>query len=215
MAIIVLDPGHGGSAKLGGSSPNNAISRPRGILEKHLTLNVAKRAKGALQAAGHAVWLTRSTDINVALAERAALAARRRADIFVSIHFNGWTTPAAQGTETFSWPGAPSRSERLAKAVLVETLKATGYANRGAKTETFGVIDPSRHLAITAACLVELSFITAPAEDARLDDPAYLQRLGEAVAAGCEAYLATQFPQPAVRLIEDGVAARTGERDPP
>ena len=210
MAIIVLDPGHGGTAKLGGSSPNNAISRPRGILEKHLTLDVAKRAKARLQAAGHAVWLTRNTDVNVALADRAGLAARKRADVFVSIHFNGWTTPTAQGTETFSWPGAPSRSERLARAVLAETVAATGYANRGAKTETFGVLDPSRHLAITAACLVELSFITAPAEDARLDDPAYLQRLGEAVASGCEAYLAAQFPRPVIRRVEDGVSARTG-----
>ena len=210
MAIIVLDPGHGGSAKLGGSSPNNAVSRPRGILEKQLTLDVARRAKARLQAAGHAVWLTLNADVNVALAGRAALAARKRADIFVSIHFNGWTTPTAQGTETFSWPGAPSRSERLARAVLAEAVKATGYANRGAKTETFGVLDPSRHLAITAACLVELSFITAPAEDARLDDAVYLQRLGEAVAAGCEDYLAAQFPRPTVRRVEDGVTARTG-----
>lgn len=210
MAIIVLDPGHGGTAKLGGSSPNNAVSRPRGILEKQLTLDVARRAKARLQAAGHAVWLTRNADVNVALAGRAALAARKRADIFVSIHFNGWTAPTAQGTETFSWPGAPSRSERLARAVLAEAVKATGYANRGAKTETFGVLDPSRHLAITAACLVELSFITAPAEDARLDDAVYLQRLGEAVAAGCEDYLAAQFPRPAVRRVEDGVTARTG-----
>lgn len=209
MAIIVLDPGHGGTAKLGGSSPNNAVSRPRGLLEKHLTLAVARRAKAALQAAGHAVWLTREEDVNVALSARAGLAARKRADVFVSIHFNGWTTPTAQGTETFSWPGAPSRSERLSRAVLAEAVKATGHRNRGAKTETFGVIDPARHLAITAACLVELSFITDPAEDARLDDPAYLQRLGEAIAAGCEAYLAAQFPRPAIRRVEDGVTART------
>ncbi|HYD46064.1 MAG TPA: N-acetylmuramoyl-L-alanine amidase [Phenylobacterium sp.] len=214
MAIIVLDPGHGGTARLGGSSPNNAVSRPRGILEKHLTLEVAKRAKALLQAAGHAVWLTRNADVNVALADRAALAARKRADIFVSIHFNGWTNAAAQGTETFSWPGAPSRSERLSQALLAKAVQATGYRNRGAKRETFGVIDPSRHLAITAACLVELSFITDPAEDARLDDAAYLQRLGEAIAAGGEAYLASQFPRPPARRAEDGVTARTGERDP-
>lgn len=214
MAIIVLDPGHGGDAKVGGSSPNNAVSRPRGLLEKHLTLAVSRRAKAALQAAGHAVFLTRDGDVNLGLAERAALAARRRADIFVSVHFNGWSTPSAQGTETFWWPGAPSRSERLARAVLAETVAASGYRDRGVKTETFGVLDPRRHLAITAACLVELSFITDPAEDARLDDPAYLQRLGAAIAAGCEAYLAAQFPTPTARRAEDGVAARTGQPKP-
>lgn len=76
------------------------------------------------------------------------------------------------------------------------------------------VLDPSRRLAITAACLVELSFITAPAEDARLDDPAHLQRLGEAVAAGCEAYLAAQFPRPAVRMSRTASARARAERHP-
>jgi N-acetylmuramoyl-L-alanine amidase len=194
MAIIVLDPGHGGTTKVGGSSPNNATSKPRGILEKTVTLQVAQLAKTALQARGHAVHLTRVDDTNIGLAARAGVARTRKADVFLSIHFNGWTTPDVQGTETFFHPAAPSRSSRLAQAVLKTLVAATGYANRGAKPATYAVLDPASHLAITAASLAEISFITAPAEDARLDKAAYLQSLGAAVADGVQAYLDAQFP---------------------
>lgn len=194
MAIIVLDPGHGGTTKVGGSSPNNATSKPRGILEKTVTLQVALAAKTALQARGHAVHLTRADDTNIGLSARAGVARTRKADVFLSIHFNGWPTPDVQGTETFSHPGAPSRSSRLAQAVLKTLLTATGYANRGAKTNGYAVLDPASHLAITAATLAEISFITTPAEDARLDKPAYIQSLGQAIADGVQAYLDAQFP---------------------
>ena len=40
--VVVLDPGHGGSVKVGGSSPNNAVGAG-GLLEKDLTLDVATR----------------------------------------------------------------------------------------------------------------------------------------------------------------------------
>ena len=210
MAIIVLDPGHGGVAKVGGSSPNNAVSVPRGILEKTLTLKVAAYAKSVLQAAGHAVYLTRSTDVNVGLAARAAVASTRKADVFLSIHFNGWPKPTVQGTETFSFPGAPSRSERLSKAVLGRVLPVTGYANRGAKFERYGVINPANHLAITAAALLEISFITDPREDARLTDESYLRSLGQGIADGVTVYLAGEFPLAATRIVEDGCKAKTG-----
>lgn len=214
MAIIVLDPGHGGSAKVGGSSPNNAISKPRGILEKTLTLDVARRAKALLQASGHAVYLTRNGDTNLGLADRAAVARTRKADVFLSIHFNGWPTPDVQGSEAFSHPDAPSRSARLARAVLDKVVVATGYKDRGAKQEKYGVLNPASHLALTAASLVELSFISVPAEDARLTDPAYLDRLADAAARGIEAYLAAEFPRAAGPALEDGFKARTGAAAP-
>jgi len=214
MAIIVLDPGHGGSVKVGGSSPNNALSKPRDILEKTLTLDVARRAKALLQASGHAVFLTRNADANLGLADRAAVARTKKADVFLSIHFNGWPTPDVQGSESFSHPDAPSRSARLARAVLDKVVPATGYKDRGAKQEKYGVLNPASHLAITAASLVELSFISVPAEDARLTDPAYLESLGAAVARGIEGYLAAEFPKAAGPSVEDGFKAKTGGGTP-
>src|SRR5262245_52125384 len=100
MAIVVIDPGHGGAGKVGGSSGNNATS-PSGLLEKDLTLAVARHARAALDARGHDVRLTRDADVNLSLVDRAAVAKSARADTFVSIHFNGFGDNTVQGTETW------------------------------------------------------------------------------------------------------------------
>lgn len=91
---VVIDPGHGGSAKVGGSSPNNAVS-PSGVKEKGMTLKLALYARDALIKRGRErqldikVFLTRDRDVNVGIADRAKLAAQKKAQLFLSIHFNG------------------------------------------------------------------------------------------------------------------------------
>jgi N-acetylmuramoyl-L-alanine amidase len=99
MATIVLDPGHGGTKPIGGSDPNHARG-PSGLLEKTITIDIAKRVKTRLVGGGHTVVLTRSTDVNLSLADRAGVAKKRKAPVFVSIHFNGFDH-TTQGTETF------------------------------------------------------------------------------------------------------------------
>ena len=86
MAVIVLDPGHGGKpppVKLGGSSWNNARG-PNGMLEKTITLDIAKRTRDELEARGHTVYLTRNGDNNLSLKDRASAARTRSADVFLS-----------------------------------------------------------------------------------------------------------------------------------
>ena len=73
---IVLDPGHGGKDK--GTSAN----------EKTYTLDVARRAKKLLEAAGHRVVLTRDEDVFLELPQRSAIAVASGANLFASIHFN-------------------------------------------------------------------------------------------------------------------------------
>lgn len=105
LGTIVIDPGHGGTKTNGGSSPNNAIS-VSGVKEKKLTLDFALILKQALirqaQEADEKinVVLTRETDVNPGIAERAQFAFANRAKLFLSIHFNGHD-PSARGTETF------------------------------------------------------------------------------------------------------------------
>ncbi|MFL6331777.1 MAG: N-acetylmuramoyl-L-alanine amidase, partial [Pyrinomonadaceae bacterium] len=45
--VVVLDPGHGGETAVGGSSPNNATG-PNKLLEKNLTLDLARRVQKIL-----------------------------------------------------------------------------------------------------------------------------------------------------------------------
>ena len=191
MALVVLDPGHGGSVAIGDSSPNNATS-PSGLLEKNLTLEVARHAAAALSERGHDVRLTRATDINLGLADRARVAKDARADAFVSIHFNGFADPSVQGTETWLHLQASSASRELATCVQRAVRLVTRHRDRGLQAKRLGVLNPGRHHETTAACLAELSFITTADEDRRLQDPQYLHDLGEGIAGGVVEFLGKQ-----------------------
>lgn len=181
---VVIDPGHGGTERIGGSSPNNAKG-PHGTLEKDLTLDISLKTAEILRGQGIEVIMTRDKDVNVGLADRALVAKNAKADAFLSIHFNGWKTPDVQGTETFRHEDAleGSNSEKLAKRVLDEVLKVTGYRNRDVKTARFGVLNPNHHADKTAACLLEISFMTDPKDEERLTDEKYRQKLAKAIAA--------------------------------
>lgn len=112
-AIVVIDPGHGGMGKVGGSSANNATS-PSGLLKKNLTLAVARHAEAALAARGHDVRFTRTTDVNLSLTDRARVARSAGAGAFVSIHFNGFGDTSVQGTETWVHQRGSASSVELA-----------------------------------------------------------------------------------------------------
>jgi N-acetylmuramoyl-L-alanine amidase len=191
MAIMVIDPGHGGVGKIGGSSGNNATS-PSGLLEKDLTLAVARHAEASLGARGHTVRLTRTTDVNLSLVGRAAVAKSAKADAFVSIHFNGFGDPTVQGTETWVHQNGSGQSVELAGCVQRAVLQATGHKDRGLRRKVLGVVDPANHAQVTAACLAELSFITTSAEDVRLHDPEFLKALGDAIANGVQEFVGQQ-----------------------
>jgi len=79
--VVVLDPGHGGRDP-------GAIGPYYGTEEKEINLHVALRTAALLRERGVQVILTRDSDRYVELDERAAIANRAGADLFVSIHAN-------------------------------------------------------------------------------------------------------------------------------
>jgi N-acetylmuramoyl-L-alanine amidase len=199
MAVIVLDPGHGGTSKVGGSSPNNATG-PTGLKEKEVTLKVAFAAEKALAASDHQVVLTRRGDNNRGIVERAAVAMQKRADVFVSIHCNapGGSVPA-QGTETWIGIDHTEASKALATVVQRRVRDATGHRNRGVKIgNVSGVIKGANHDRSTANCLVEISFLSLqPAEEERLRTQAYIDTLGQAIADAILEHLTAHELMPA------------------
>ncbi len=209
MATVVIDPGHGGSEKIGGSSPNNAAG-PCGLLEKAVTLEVARAAREALRSAGVTATLTRDRDVNLGLAARTTAARKAKAAAFVSIHFNGWTDPRTQGTETYHDTLASEESRALARLLHERLVVATGLKSRGVKHERFGVIRSDRHDPFTAATLAEISFMTDPAEEQRLRDAAYVSRLGEAIAMAVIDSLHSRGLMPAAATTTRGRRAPAG-----
>ncbi len=188
--VVVLDPGHGGNRRVGGSSPNNAISAS-GVLEKTMTLDLAKRVKKQLKKLGDKipgsaikVHLTRTDDANLSLSDRAQFAESTEADIFLSFHFNGFNG-AARGTETWIISSANGNineredrdfAQRLQTA-LITTLRQfdPNARDRGVKDKLkLGVLNDislgnNRREQKTRACLTEVEFIDHPAVDELLN----------------------------------------------
>lgn len=111
---VVVDPGHGGA------DPGNPGQYfPDHLVEKDITLAIARLLRAELLRRGIATTLTRSTDTLVDLADRGAMC-RAECDLFVSIHVNsmprGNHTARASGVETYFLSDAKTEDqERVAK----------------------------------------------------------------------------------------------------
>ena len=94
--VVLVDPGHGGEEH----GAIGVLSGARKVMEKDLSLRLARKIQEKLRP--HVtVFLTRSLDRTVTLQERADLADKVKADLFISVHFNSSTDQSAQGYETY------------------------------------------------------------------------------------------------------------------
>ena len=110
IRTIVIDPGHGGK-EVGARGPG-------GTLEKDVTLAIARRLRDQLvDALGVRVFLTRNQDAEVELDARTAIANNYKADLFVSIHANGFRVRGARGSEVYflSYQASDEASRRIAQ----------------------------------------------------------------------------------------------------
>lgn len=109
--LVMLDPGHGGE--------DPGAVGPMGTCEKDIVLDIGQRVCDLINQSGNmSAKLTRSQDIFIPLGTRVAIARKAKADIFVSIHADAFTTPQAKGASVFvlSDKSASSSSARwLAK----------------------------------------------------------------------------------------------------
>jgi len=90
---VVVDAGHGGD--------DHGARGPKGLLEKDLVLDLARRLAGRLASQGLAVVMTRDADRFVSLEERTRIANEAGTDLFASIHANASSLRDVQGIETF------------------------------------------------------------------------------------------------------------------
>lgn len=121
VRTVVIDPGHGG-AKPGAQGKRTQ--------EKTITLAVAKKF-GKLIEDNYPdvkVIYTRTTDVDISLAERAHIANRNKADLFISIHANSHPTSTPTGVETFVMGLSESRANlEVAKKENADILLEADY----------------------------------------------------------------------------------------
>jgi len=199
--LVAIDPGHGGAER-------GAVNEALGLVEKELALEVAKRLAARLEARGFRIVLTRYDDRPVSLAERAEIANRAGAALFVSIHFNAADSPEAAGVETYllkpageastaeeapppaeeavAWPGNAFDQANFLFALRLQQRMTDRLqrADRGVKKARFGVLKELR----APGALVECGFLTNRSEALLVGTPVYREKLARALAEGIESF---------------------------
>ncbi|MBO8129535.1 MAG: SH3 domain-containing protein [Peptococcaceae bacterium] len=183
--LVVLDPGHGGSDP-------GAIG-VTGLKEKHVNWVIAKECAQLLEAKGINVVLTRTGDEFVDLYDRAAMANRLGADIFVSIHSNSNFNRYKQGTSTYYCATvddpliSPRVNDRirLAQHIQKEMVRDLGLNDLGLFEAKFAVLRTT-HM---PSALVEVAFLSNWYEESLLKQESFRDRAAKAIAEGIIAYL--------------------------
>ncbi|GJL36707.1 N-acetylmuramoyl-L-alanine amidase AmiA [Enterobacter hormaechei] len=122
--IVMLDPGHGGidTGAIGGN----------GSKEKHVVLAIAKNVRTILRNRGIDARLTRTGDTFIPLYDRVEIAHQHGADLFMSIHADGFTNPSAAGASVFALSNRGA-SSAMAKYLSDRENAADDLAGKKAK----------------------------------------------------------------------------------
>ncbi|WP_034916673.1 N-acetylmuramoyl-L-alanine amidase AmiC [Erwinia sp. 9145] len=124
--VIMLDPGHGGE-------DSGAVGKNK-TREKDIVLKIARRLKTLIDKEPNMrAWMTRNEDVFIPLKVRVAKARKQRADLFVSIHADAFTSRAARGSSVFalSTSGATSTAARYLAQTQNESDLIGGVSRSG------------------------------------------------------------------------------------
>lgn len=200
---IVIDGGHGGTDP--GGSKN-------GLQEKNIALILSKYVQDFLNDhyTGHSIKLTRTKDVFVELSERANIANRFNADVFLSCHVNAG---GGTGFESFVYTVPGKAATALQNMVNVEALATAKKYGLGAhgndkKRGNLAVVRETKMPAI----LTEICFIDS--KDANLlKKDAFLRDMAGAYARGIAKFVGLPAKkQTAVKAPSKPAASKTIHR---
>ena len=124
--IIMIDPGHGGE--------DPGAHGKYKTREKDIVLKIGRRLKALIDKEPHMkAYMTRNEDVFIPLRVRVAKARKQRADLFVSIHADAFTSRAARGSSVFalSTSGATSAAARFLAQTQNESDLIGGVSKSG------------------------------------------------------------------------------------
>ncbi|MGL4800586.1 MAG: N-acetylmuramoyl-L-alanine amidase [Cellulosilyticaceae bacterium] len=206
--IICIDPGHQakGDGKLEPIAPGSANKKARvssgtaGVGTKKaeyvVNLEAAKILQALLQDAGYQVIMTREChEVNISNAERAQMANDAKAQMTIRLHCDS----IGNGGKTGATILIPAKSSAYTKGIyepsyrfaecLQSTLKAKGIKVNGIfeRSDMTGF-----NWSSVPVVILEMGFMSNWNEDRMLSDPAYQQKLMEAVLEAVNSYCAPQ-----------------------
>lgn len=204
--VIVIDPGHGGSA-----ATDSYRQGPTGEREEWIDLRVGLLLKDLLETKGAKVLMTRSSDVTFPLADRSKIANDNKADLFVSIHHNATADPAVNFPIIYyhglssSNPAGVKLGKMLGKNLQKYMYKSktpvsvvsdfTIFSGAGSSVlrGTYGI----------PGILAEASFFTNPEEEARLKQKEHNQNEAIAYAKTIEKFLTGSIPTIRPKIASD------------
>ena len=210
-SIIVIDPGHGGQ--------DFGAKGPDGALEKTITLELARLIVSELEPEFKVV-LTRTDDYGLDLDNRTAMANHLQAQIFISIHTGGSFVHSTTGTSIYYYqnfskpdsskeqPPSPADQKRN-EPILWQNVQSSHLAKSRALART--IDDRLKSLtaiqsriegaplavlqgAAMPAILIEVGYLTNPAEEKNLRDGRFLMDFAAQIARGIEDFLTSNQP---------------------
>lgn len=195
IRVIVIDAGHGGPLEPG-------VEGRGGLLEKDLTLAVSIQLQQLLSASiAQPVVLTRKqdSDSGLSLNQRAASAKSAKGDMLVSIHCGGSFSPSAAGITLYYPPPQSSEEPRsllMPYDISQQSEEMAILIADSLRRTTSAVVDRI-HAAPSAllnrsempGVLIEIGYLTNPAEEALLGNRSYQSRIAKGISAGVVAYL--------------------------
>ena len=184
---IAIDAGHGGNDA-------GAIG-PSGVMEKTATLKVALALEKLLKDEGAEVIMTRTIDTEVSskgrhasaieeLQSRCDVANKAKVDIFISIHMDSFTNPAAKGTTGYYYSQGTSNSKKLADCIRKALCSEIKTPSRGTQPCNFYVVKNTD----MPATLIEVLFISNPAEEKFINSKEGVQKAAQGILDGIEDY---------------------------
>lgn len=196
-ARILIDPGHGGIDP--GAHHNGSFT------EKEVVLSVGLELRRLLEQAGAEVVMTRETDEDVSrhtpgdpasryqrdMNSRVKLINESSADLFVSLHINHIYDPTVRGAIVFYRNSRPE-NKRLAEAiqnnlnpVVAVDPRPGQLIHQQTKEGSYLVLNSAE----IPGVLVEMAFMSSPADRELLKQDRYRKKLAQAILIGIAEYI--------------------------